>query len=652
MMKTPGAELGLSLRNSAVGTLFRIVSGETASIQKGDSFRVQIPQLVQGRAIITLNGQSITIDGLPKPLEGKIVTFRLTNSGSLPALEIIKPAMHSSGQPVQTIKNVGVAQNFTSALKADPSTAVKTEALIVHGKGKRGAAPIQASTQKDIPIRSAILTSPATELLKQKGGFQAIVTQASGKKAVLTQVPAPSSVIESKAKATVAKTAHAVANLNLPTAAIIKQGKTETVQIRIENLSAPVTKGEQLLVQIKSADQSKNPELILKSATRISPPSAASQSKASQSITASKADPVSRPAIPESGLLTAKVEQRLSNGKIAFQWQGQQFEAPAPSTVKPGDMLLLKSVQGGKTPTLEVIDLVKNLSEKAITLFKQRIAMSEPLSQVLRNLTAPSSPASANERPLPQPVTTQLGALTTLLENYTVTANKPLDGHRLASMIRNSGQLYEALLGREQQSGERSAPQTTQKDIKAVLLKLVELTQSMDRTSRTMNILQASEQGAARIESQQAINLLAFQQAEPVRIEFPLIMQGMLSAVQMAISMEMAADYETDIEAEKSSSDTFNILFALELSQLGSVKVDARITSHSVHATIYSEMSEARHLFQEHISRLTERLEALGFNDVQLSTSSGNELIEEKKESFSRLQLGLPMSKGLLDVTG
>lgn len=523
---------------------------------------------------------------------------------------------------------------------------MKADSLIAAGKGKRGAAFIQPHTLKDVPVRSATLASSATEFLKNRGEFRVVVTQASGKKAVLTQIPTTASVAESKVKVTTSKTAHAVANVKLP-AAIIKQEKAESIQIRVDNLSAPLKKGEQLLVQIKSEAQAKSPELILKTAERI-----ASQPITSQSITSSKADQISRPVIPDNTLLTAKVEQRLSNGRIAFQWQGQQFEAKAPSTVKAGDMLLLKSVQGAKTSSLEVVDLVKNLPDRAITLFKQRIAMSEPLSQVLRNLIQPSSPASVSERPLPRPVTTQLGALTTLLENYTVTDDKPLDGNRLASMIRNSGQLYEALLGKELQSGDRTAPQATQKDIKAVLLKLFELAQTADRSTRTLRILQASEQGTARIESQQAINLLAFQQAEPIRIEFPLIIQGMLSAVQMAISMEMQADHETGLENEGPSSDTFNILFALELSQLGSVKVDARITRDSVHATIYSEKSEARHLFQEHISRLTERLETLGFKKIQLSTSSGHELVDEKKESFSRLQLGLPISKGLLDVTG
>ncbi|MDX8402907.1 MAG: hypothetical protein R8K54_00680, partial [Mariprofundaceae bacterium] len=554
MIKTPGAEFGLPLRNSAVGMLFRIVSGDTDLMQKGETFRIQIPKLVQGRAIIELNGQKITIEGLPKPLEGKTVTLRLTNSGSLPALEIVNSLKNSDGQDSQRIQKESAAKNINVTAKTDASIGVKADSHRAIGKGNVAPTSIQSRAMKDnIIIRKATLISPASTIVKNKGEFRVIVTQASGKKALLAQIPATTSIAESKAKVATAKTAHAVAHLKHP-ATLINQQKPATIEIRIDNLSSPLKKGEQLLVEMKNVSGTKKPELLLKTVDHI----------ASQPIISTKANHIFRPAIPENTLLTAKVEHRLPNGKIVFGWQGQQFEAQAPSTVKVGDMLLLKSLQGAKAPTLEVIDLVKSLPDRAITLFKQRIGMSEPLSQVLRSLIGASS-SSVNERPLPPPVSTQLEALTTLLENYTVSDDKPLDGHRLASMIRSSGQLYEALLGKELQSGDSTAPQTTQKDIKAVLLKLFELTQTSGTSTRTVHILQASEQGTARIESQQAINLLAFQQAEPIRIEFPLIIQGMLSVVQMAVSMEMWTDRETNQKNEASSSEAFNILFALEL---------------------------------------------------------------------------------------
>jgi len=651
MMKTPGAELGVPARIGAVGTLLRIVSGETAALIRGEAFRVQIPELIQGRVIVMLKGQEITLEGLPKSLEGKLVTFRVANSGSLPALEIINPPKTT----VATTPTIG--SNTASGMKQPPTatllgsemkpgllagTKAQPDAAAVKNRGS-GPATVQTPGTKEIPIRKATLTSPIHTITQLKGELRVVVTKTSGKNALLTPIPATVSTIVTKPTATTVKTAHAVAHTKHPET-LINRAKAEPIEIRVNNLSAPLKKGEQLLVEINKGRGTKNTQLILKPVDLA----------AKQSAIATKTTTKVASAIPNNTLLTARVDQRLSNGNIAFQWQGQLFEAPAPPSVRPGDMLLLKNVQGTKAPTLEVIDLVKNLPEKAITLFKQRIAMSEPLSQMLKNLTQPSStPVTAGDKPLPAPVTSQLATLTTLLENYTVTSDKPLDGNRLASMIRSSGQLYEALLGRETEVGAKPSSLTSQQDIKAVLLKLIEVAQAAERSAGTVRITQAGEQGAARIESQQAINLLAFQQVEPVRIEFPLIMQGMLSAVQMAISMETrGADYEVTQESEESSSDTFNILFALELSQLGNVRVDARITTHSVHATIFSEMNEARHILQEHLTRLTERLETLGFKDIHISTASNSELIEEKKESFSRLELGLPLSKGLLDVTG
>jgi len=645
-MKTPGAELGVPARISGAGTLLRIVSGETAALIKGEAFRVQLPDFVQGRVILNLKGQEITIEGLPKSLEGKLLTLRVTNSGSLPALEIINQPKTGGTTTIATGSNIaaGTKQASTASVVAGETKA----AALAGANSQPGAALVknrggaQPPSIKDIPIRKATLTSPIHTITQHKGELRVVVTKTSGKTALLTPIPVSNVPIVATPKATTVKTAHAVAHTKHPET-LISQTKNEPIEIRINNLSTPLKKGEQLLVEVKTGRAAKNTQLILKSADQVTV----------QPATAAKATTKAAPVIPNNTLLTARVDQRLANGNIAFQWQGQQFESPAPTSVKAGDILLLKSLQGTKTPTLEVVDLVKNLPEKAITLFKQRIAMSEPLNQVLKSLTQPSStPATTGDKPLPAPVTGQLAALTTLLENYTVTSDKPLDGARLQSMIHSSGQLHEALLGKETVSGEKTSPLTSHKDIKAVLLKLVEVAQAAEKSTRSVRITQASEQGAARIESQQAINLLAFQQVEPVRIEFPLIIQGMLSAVQMTVSMETRIDHESDRESEESSQDTFNILFALELSQLGKVKVDARISSHSVHATIFSEINEARHIFQEHLSRLTERLETLGFREIHISTASNSELAEEKKESFSRLELGLPISKGLLDVSG
>lgn len=359
-----------------------------------------------------------------------------------------------------------------------------------------------------------------------------------------------------------------------------------------------------------------------------------------------------RASMLHNGWGVARVEQRLPGGNISFNWQGKSFESKAPATISAGDTLLIKTNTAGKKSFLEVVDVARALPEKAINLFKTGIAQSDPLKQALLTLLqSRNAPVPPAERPLPASLNSQLAALGTLLDHYTITPDKPLDGPRLGEMIRNSGHLYEALLSKELLSSEKPLHQIQQRDLKAMLLKLIEVSQSSEATPRTIQVAQSSERGAARIESQQAISLLALHQPEPFRIEFPLIVQGIITTVQMSISTDQEATRH-ELTNDAVSDESFTILFALDLSGLGNVDIDAHITSDSVHATIYPEDEKAHHFVQKHISRLSDRLDALGFNHLHLATSVKSRMSEKKQHAFECLNLGLPISKGVLDVTG
>jgi len=663
-MKTPGAEFSLPARNSMVGILLRVVSGETATIQKGETFRVRLPDVIQPQTIINLKGQALTIEGLPKGLEGKTVILKLATHGTFPTFELINTSRvgvtlhnNSASLPLTNQQSAMLSADKKAGMKgklqADHTESIKQGSLIqTNQKNKTTSHQTLLQTAH---IRTALLSSGTASLPLHQGKnslkFEAIVIRTSGKTALLKNVPYADSVstnahthAQTKPTKFTTQTAHAIAQSKHPET-LISTEKTPLPQIKIENISAALKQGEHLQVEIKTINgPDKKTELLLKTIESPSVP------PISRNTAIPKTPSMN---IPENGWFTTRIEQRLSNGNIAFNWQGNAFESKAPEAVKAGDTLLIKATGTGKERTFEVIDIVKNIPNKAINLFRQKISQSEPLKQSLNTLLQSQiDPASSETRPMPASVNTQITELTRLLENYSITSEKPLDGSRLAAMMKNSGQFYEALLGKEMHSSDKPLEQIQARDLKASLLKLFEVTRSADHFARTTQIMQASEQGTARIESQQAINLLAFQQAEPIRIEFPLMIQGMLSAVQMAISMQPMSDPEAEQKTETPADGTFNILFALELSQLGHVRVDARITNNSVHATIYSEQHETRHLFQQHITRLTERLETLGFTDIQLSTRSSHELLAEKQENFNRLELGFPISKGLLDVTG
>ena len=128
-------------------------------------------------------------------------------------------------------------------------------------------------------------------------------------------------------------------------------------------------------------------------------------------------------------------------------------------------------------------------------------------------------------------------------------------------------------------------------------------------------------------------------------------MGGLLSTVQMAVSMQPSPE-QHDNETAEQRDEAVSILFALDLSALGTVNIDARITTRSLHAAIYSQQEGARSFMQQHLERLSQRLDALGFKEVHLTTLQLAEVGEEKRERFEKLAHGLPLSTGLLDVTG
>jgi len=161
-------------------------------------------------------------------------------------------------------------------------------------------------------------------------------------------------------------------------------------------------------------------------------------------------------------------------------------------------------------------------------------------------------------------------------------------------------------------------------------------------------ITEASQQSISRIEVGQALNVLANIQGEPLRVEFPMLVGQQLINVQMAVQQNN--DYnQQDQTASNNSGDSYSVLFALGLSGLGQLRVDANVSDKSVHARIYNENPDVRHFIQEHIHRLDERLQNLGFKEVHL-IASPSKPAEEKQARFDELTGMHPTSFSLLDV--
>jgi len=344
-------------------------------------------------------------------------------------------------------------------------------------------------------------------------------------------------------------------------------------------------------------------------------------------------------------ITAAVVQKRLSNGHIQLNIQGITVETEAPNSIASGDMLTLRMT---KAPAeFELISVQKHVAETAMTVVKNNLSVShEPLTQLItaiRNIM----PALLNsDIPAAMQGVNGIGQLEDWLSTSASGQQQPISGDRLASLMRDSGGELEAkLLNLAQQPGQSA---TQLQDLKSILLQLSGIQNGNIQKSEAIKMLsELSQHGATRIETTQALNVLAHVQGDPIRFELPMLVDQQLVNVQM--SMQQQERHTSDGEERGGSKQAFNVLFALELSGLGKMKVDASISDKSVHARIHSSQTAASSFIQENIQRLDTRLHDLGYQDVFLLAAQ-TPPDADKQRRFDQLTNMAPASFNLLDI--
>jgi len=338
----------------------------------------------------------------------------------------------------------------------------------------------------------------------------------------------------------------------------------------------------------------------------------------------------------------AFVQQRLGNGNVQLNIQGKIVETPAPISVQKGDVLMLKM---NKPPSdFQLISVHKNADVKALGTLKANLAgNTQTMAQNITNIRniIPNIPVSevAAVNPLP--------LLESSLKAHEISSSQPLTGDRLMQMMRNAGTGLEAKLLQLSQNPALSP--AMQQDMKSIMLQLAnQQGGNAQQADFVRAVSELAQQSVSRIETTQALNVLAQVQGEPIRMELPMLINQQMVNVQL--SMQQQSSYEQNTNNENGSSDqSFNVLFSLELSQLGNIRVDANISDNTVHARIYNDSSECSRFLLDNIQRLESRLHQLGFDKVYL-LASHQQPDAEKQQSFDQLTQMTPASLNLLDI--
>ena len=338
----------------------------------------------------------------------------------------------------------------------------------------------------------------------------------------------------------------------------------------------------------------------------------------------------------------AFVQQRLGNGNVQLNIQGKIVETPAPTGVQKGDVLMLKM---NKPPSdFQLLSIHKNADAKALGTLKANLAgNTQSMAQNITNIRniLPNIPLNDAAQ------INGLAQLESSLKATEITAKQPLNGDRFMQMMRNAGTGLESKLLQLSQNPTLSP--AMQQDLKSIMLQLAnQQGGNAQQTGGIRTIIGLAQQSISRIETTQALNVLAQMQSEPIRMELPMMVNQQMVNVQLSMQQQSSYEQNTN-EEDGSSKQSFNVLFSLDLSQLGNIHVDANITENRVHARIYNDSSECSLFLLDHIQRLETRLHQLGFKEVYLLASHQRPDIE-KQQSFDQLRQMIPASLNLLDI--
>ena len=401
---------------------------------------------------------------------------------------------------------------------------------------------------------------------------------------------------------------------------------------QLETKAIPGLKaGQQIQIKLHSVEGEPTIELL-------------TNTPAADNVAASRQ--ISKPAqfrLAKGEIATAVVQKRLPDGRVLLHLQGRTITSPAPVRVQVGDMLVLRMQQ--PPSSFQLVEIAPRAGDKAASILSTQIGSSAtPLHHTISALRQ-ATPQSHN---LPGTAQQSLANLEQLLQSWASSSDTPIHGEQLAAMIRDAGGGLEAkLLRLLQQSQQQPA---LQHDLKAILLQLSKLADSQ-QSDIIRHLGELSRQAGARIESHQALNFLASMQGEAQHFELPMLVNQQL--INVLISIEQRPPFEhsstPDEHASNAPETGFNILFSLDLSALGKIRVDANISTHAVHARIHNEQQQSHQFIQRHLSRLEQRLHRLGFEQVYLiSTDTPPQGAQQEK--FEQLTTMRPANLGLLDI--
>lgn len=338
--------------------------------------------------------------------------------------------------------------------------------------------------------------------------------------------------------------------------------------------------------------------------------------------------------------LSATIMGALDDSRLILNIGGALLEANNPGGLAPGQTVRLRVDFLEPQVMLHIVEQEPTIESEASSLLRQRLPGLTDQDKTLTTfpeklvssiiLLSGTTPRSTLEK--------LRSFVADILDNQ-----QPLSPERLMQFVRDSGLHYESKLFRAIGENSSDLAAIADRDLKGLLL-------------GALKDLEAGAGGGVprraivgqldHLEIQQAVNLLAQLEGQPLQIRLPFFTGAGFTDVALAVQRDGQGRGEVSGEA----AQEYTLMFLLDLDNFGRMRIEAHLKAQDLRVIFYVDREESAALLRQEMPAFAATLKAVGYREVLLAAKTTKKMPAEQQHRFDALALGVPPNIQLLNV--